>query len=935
MIDNDKFRNYRVMNIDMNKRNLKAVVAFLVLSLCPFVLSAQFDALNGDGLDFSHGYSGWVAKTGSYSNSSSSSPSWGWTQTHTDPTVPQDAGGKFFQIFSDANALDSYSNNQLHKVPTQFGCQYSSQINNYYGGASCSQLEYTMEVSSNNSLLTIYYAMVLELPHSGQHYINPTFQIDVMAHDPATNQMTNDLVEPCAFFEQSGDLNTSSLPTGWHAGQYGWAYCDWQQVKINLKKHEGNRITLRIRLSDCSYSAHGGYGYIAAKAEPAKIDVPGCAGNGDTVTVAYAPAGFQEYKWFEVDNIYMSQDDLAAADAAAPSLSTSQELVVTNAMMGTEPVRYYACKIKAAAMYPSWGTVRPQCAAYITTQVNDIRPIFNLQATEPGADDPAGRTIFFVSDVAASGAPLYWQQYDFGDGTTPIQIEKQGTQWVVLNEAENPATTYEYDDNNSLERLIHVYASEGTYLYTRTVRSSEDPEAEELVYCEKFDTKNITIPKVPSLLLSAEEEICVGETAVVTATSPDDEGADLTYYWWHSNEAMVAGEDPVFEGAVFNEQITDNTTYVVKVVDNESGYYRVESITVNVQAFPEVTLTGATKLCMGDRAEITASDATGNAVAFEWTFTRPSNPPVMNNPSANAVLSFTPTKDTTVYLIARTNVGCIAYDSIVISVIDPQVFSSVTEICPGDVVSLWGENAVEYSWTANPPDESLTTERVTGPIDVSPQVTTTYTMSGYGETGCHTDKEIKIKVYPYPEATITFTPSYVDVDNPILSISDVSPNATSSSWTFSDGATSTARTVTHSFNDLSNDFVSIYLTTYNQLGCSDTASVYVPIELFGVWMPNSFTPNGDGMNDKIFFSSLNNLEDVHFEIFNRQGLRLYQLHEAHLTCGVIPDLATLLGWDGTYKGKECPQGTYVYRLSYRRSGNTKVYDFTGNIMLFR
>ena len=48
-----------------------------------------------------------------------------------------------------------------------------------------------------------------------------------------------------------------------------------------------------------------------------------------------------------------------------------------------------------------------------------------------------------------------------------------------------------------------------------------------------------------------------------------------------------------------------------------------------------------------------------------------------------------------------------------------------------------------------------------------------------------------------------------------------------------------------------------------------------------------------------------------------------------------PDLATLLGWDGTYKGKECPQGTYVYRLSYRRSGNTKVYDFTGNIMLFR
>lgn len=918
----------------MNIRG-KKVNPVLVLMLCIFVLASQnafsqFDPLHGDGLDFSHGYAGWVAKTGSYSNSTFTTPSWNWTQTHNDPTVPQDNGGKFFQIFSDPSLLDSYSANQLHKVPSHFGCQYSSQINNYYGEASCSQLEYTLEVSPDNSLLTIYYAMVLETPHRDDHYVNPTFQIDVI------DATSSDLVEPCAFFEQSGDLDGNNLPAGWHSGQTGWVYCDWQQVKINLKKHEGNRVKLRIRLSDCSYSAHGGYGYIAAKAEPAKIDVPGCAGNGDTVTVASAPAGFNDYKWFEVENTYLSQDDLAAIDATAPALSTEQDLIVTSDMMGNSNIKYYACRIKAAAMYPSWGTARPQCEAYITTQVNDIRPIFNLQVQEPTAADPPGRTIFQVSDVTAAGAPLYWESYDFGDGTTPVEIQFNINKWEVLNPDYNPATTYEYDANNSVIRLIHTYATDGVYTYTRTVRSSEDAEAEELVYCEKAETKIVTIPRVPSLVLTAEEEICTGETASVTATSPDEEGSDveLTYQWWYSEEAMDT-EDPVHEGTHLEEQITENTTYYVKVTDVATGYYNIKHITVNVQAFPEVTLEGATKLCMGDRAVITASDATGNAEAFEWTFTRPSNPPQMNNPSTNAVLDFAPTCDTTVYLIARTSVGCIAYDSVEIEVINPLAFVDKREICPGESVVLHGENAIEYGWSANPPDPTLTTERVTEPVTVSPTQTTVYTMSGYGETGCHTDKQVTVTVYPYPEATIAFTPEYVDVDNPVLSISDVSPNSTASAWVLSDGGTSDARAFAYSFNDLSVDSVSIQLISSNKLGCSDTTSVRVPVELFAVWMPNAFSPNGDGVNDRIFFSSANNLEDVHFEIFNRAGTKLYELHEAHLTCGVIPDMAEFLGWDGTYKDSECPQGTYVYRLQYRRAGNTRVYDLRGTITLIR
>ncbi len=922
--------------IDMNTSKRYLVLIACILTLISQKAVSQ-DLLAGDNLDFSHGYAGWVAKIGNYGNSNSVSPNWGWTQTLNDPTVPQDNGGKFFQIFSDANAVDSYSNNQLHKVPTQFGCQHSSQINNWYGGASCSQLQYTFLVSSENSLLTIYYAMVLETPHPGDHYANPTFQIDVMAHNSTTNAMTNDLVDACAFFEQSGDLSTNSLPAGWHTGVSGWAYCDWQQVKINLKRFEGDRVTLRIRLSDCAYSAHGGYGYVAAKAEAAKIDVPGCAGNGDTVTVASAPAGFEEYKWFEITSTFLSQADLAAIDATAPALSTTQELVVTNDMMGNDNVKYYAAKIKAAAMYPTWGTARPQCEAYITTQINDIRPIFNLSVQNPGPDDTAGRTIFFVGDVSESGAPLYWQQYDFGDGTTPIQIQKNNNKWEVVDETVNPTTTYERDNTGSVTQVIHTYATEGTYTYTRTVRSAEDPLAENIVYCEKSETATAVIPQVPSLVLNGETNICVGETAQVTASSPAEEGtgANLIYQWWHSQEAMN-NEAPFFEGAVCSETITSNTTYFCKVVDQETGYYNTQQFTVNVQEFPEVTLEGATKLCMGDRAVITASDATGNAIAFEWTFVRPANPPVMsNNQSANATLNFMPTQDTTVYLIAKTSAGCIAYDSLQITVIDPQAQVNKNEICPGETIVLTGRNAVEYSWTAEPPDPNLPTERTTEPVSIAPEQTTTYTMSGWGESGCHTDRQVTVTVFPYPIATISFNPGYVDVDNPVLSIADASPNANSSSWLFSDGGTSNASSLTHSFNDLSVDSVSIHLTSYNVLGCWDSTSVKVPIELFAVWIPNAFSPNNDGINDRIFISSYNNLEDVHFEIYNRNGTRIYSVHYEHITSGAITDMNEFLGWDGKYNDEDCPQGTYVYRLSYRRAGNTRVFDKLGTITLIR
>ncbi|MBQ5892208.1 MAG: gliding motility-associated C-terminal domain-containing protein [Bacteroidales bacterium] len=916
----------------MKKIIKRFLIQSILLLLLLLGLNLHAQVPTGHNLDFSTGgYQFWQAKTGNY-DGTSSQPIFNWTSTWVDPTQASDEGERFFVIYN--GGTDTNSLNQLSRVPEGF--THSSQINKAKGDGHCSQLQYTMEVNLENCLLTFMYAMVLQAPgHSG--YENPTFQIDVMKHSSDNGQMLEELVDPCAFFEKSSNAQLPTTePELWHEGSNDWhglwIWSNWQQIKINLTRYIGDRITIRVRISDC-YSTHGGYGYFTAKAEPALISTPGCAGNGDTVTVASAPGGFESYKWFEISSTFLSQDELADLDDNSPALSEDQNLIVTEAMMGNAQEKFYAVKLVS----PRTQTTRPNCVAYITTKIVDIRPNFdNLTYTPPTAIDPAGRAIFMVNDVQPAAAPLYWQKYDFGDGTTPIELEYQfentAYKWVATNADQNPTTTFEYDAVGSIERVIHTYTTDGNFTYTRTVRASESFEEENAEYCEKSQTLDVIIPKTPSLLLEGDGEICVNTETTITASSPDDENTDnFVYQWWYSTQD-IATEAPIFEGTQYTQLYTAETTLQVKVTDTETGYNRTETFTVKVEPFPEITLTGATKLCMGEQANITASDATGATVAMQWSFVQPNENTVITNPSTSPVLTFTPTSDTTVYLLAETAQGCFAWKSINIYITNPVAQISRTKICEGESVILTGSSAETYSWEAEPADASLShNNQSTSPITATPTQSTTYTMRGYGETGCFTERTVSVTVLPYPTPVISYSPGYVDVDDPTLALRDESPNSATSLWTFSDGSTSNARSLNHRFNDVSGEFVHIHLETANELGCSDSTSVDVPIELFAVWVPNAFTPNGDGVNDLFYFVSLNQLEDVTFEIFNRYGERIHSAFAKVLDSSLQDELIKTFAWDGTYKGSKVPTGTYIYRLTYKRLGNTRVYDTTGTI----
>lgn len=106
------------------------------------------------------------------------------------------------------------------------------------------------------------------------------------------------------------------------------------------------------------------------------------------------------------------------------------------------------------------------------------------------------------------------------------------------------------------------------------------------------------------------------------------------------------------------------------------------------------------------------------------------------------------------------------------------------------------------------------------------------------------------------------------------------------------------------------------------MGCIDTAFARVEVEPLGdVFIPNAFTPNGDGRND-VFRAVGSRLAEARLQVFNRWGELVFQTQDLDA------------GWDGNYKGKPQPPGVFIYYLRYSRDGVTYLQK-KGTVTLIR
>ncbi|MCH2044451.1 MAG: gliding motility-associated C-terminal domain-containing protein [Saprospiraceae bacterium] len=117
-----------------------------------------------------------------------------------------------------------------------------------------------------------------------------------------------------------------------------------------------------------------------------------------------------------------------------------------------------------------------------------------------------------------------------------------------------------------------------------------------------------------------------------------------------------------------------------------------------------------------------------------------------------------------------------------------------------------------------------------------------------------------------------------------------------------------------------------YVTIQNEYGCTSEDSVSVtlldpPCARPLVFVPNTFTPNGDGLNDLLYVRG-NIILEVNLVIYNRWGERIFEITNMEQA------------WDGTLRGKDLPPDVYGYYLRCRCDGGEE-YIEKGNITLIR
>jgi len=117
------------------------------------------------------------------------------------------------------------------------------------------------------------------------------------------------------------------------------------------------------------------------------------------------------------------------------------------------------------------------------------------------------------------------------------------------------------------------------------------------------------------------------------------------------------------------------------------------------------------------------------------------------------------------------------------------------------------------------------------------------------------------------------------------------------------------------------------LIVFDTIGCSDTQQVVVNNSLANceqfLYVPNAFSPNGDGVNEFFTIRGLTNYEIFNMKIYNRWGVKVFE------TEGSTP------GWDGTQHGKKSPTGVYVYYIDVEFANNITPFVTKGNVTLIR
>ena len=450
----------------------------------------------------------------------------------------------------------------------------------------------------------------------------------------------------------------------------------------------------------------------------------------------------------------------------------------------------------------------------------------------------------------------------------------------------------------------HTFSTPGRYKVTMSIVTRSG--------CSDVDTlsSDVLIVASPIVRAGADTAICLPGTINFEGTWVNPDSSTLIYNWDFGNSITSNQLDPP---PISYNQPGD---FQAKLrATNSYGCADEDVVTVAVKDTPTVVASPNAIVCLGSSINLSVSGAS----TYRWD----ANPTLSCLDCPDPVIN--PIRPT-IYRVTGTDAnGCQSTDTLLIGVKTPFTMSNSPgdTICVGESARLFANGAEQYSWT---PASTLSNPNGSTTI-ARPTATTTYRVIGRDLLNCFYDTaDITVFVYPIPTIDVVETSITLPIGSTVTLNTNSSADVTTWRWSPALGLSC----ITCGVPDANvQQRITYTVTASNPGGCvaKDQVTIIPTCTPENIFVPNTFSPNGDGQND-IFYPRGRGIAGIKaIRIFNRWGEVMYERKDF-----AINDPTA--GWDGTYQGKLLTPDVYVYIMEVLCNDNS-IFNVKGNVTLLR
>jgi gliding motility-associated-like protein len=470
------------------------------------------------------------------------------------------------------------------------------------------------------------------------------------------------------------------------------------------------------------------------------------------------------------------------------------------------------------------------------------------------------------------------------------------------------AWTYGDGASGTAQTPTHFYSNTGIYNPTLTITTQAG--------CTKNIVSPVPIRVVanPQITIAQPPLVCVPQNLNLIGSLSVPDTSVIAWLWTLPNgtNATTASVNnfPINVAGVTNVSLS---------ATNSTGCIGNASITFTANAKPNIDAGNDITICKGTGLPLTAT----GGVSYIWS------PAAGLNTTTGATVIATPDSVKNYTVTGTSAVGCVNTDIVKVSVKYPFKMqkSNGDTLCVGESGRLSASGAYTYNWYQNNFATAQGLNSTTAAtVIANPTTTTTYAVVGIDDRNCFKDTAYYlVKVYPIP-TLIAGANKSINVGQTTTLTPTFSSDVTSITWAPSTWVVSSTYPSITVKPNLDQQYT---VTAQNPGGCTSkaTVNVYVLCDGSNFFIPNTFSPNNDGVNDKFFPRGSGLFTIKQLRIFNRWGEEVYARYSFKAN-------EEANGWDGKRNGQAMASDAYVYMIEIQCLNNTTLV-YKGNVTLVK